>query len=359
MKKIFLVIMSLLICSNILCACSDTSSASSETSQQVTTKNRVENENTSNFLVTAEEVNVREAPNTDSKVLTSYYKNTIVPVIKTDNTNDEFYKVKLDDDYGYIYSEYITAVDNETSKEYEDYQLKNTEKLYAVLNVEYGNIRTLPSTESDIWAIYQKNDTLEIFGATQNDWYLLNENDNIVYVSPEIVTIISKEDYDGYNKSPEKKEFKKENLLGEYSTYYSPYEENRTYNLEKATDSLNNMIISPKATFNWCRDMGPCGKDEGYRESIEIVNNEYVTGYGGGICQVSSTLCAAVISTDSEIEFLDRSSHAIPQDYIPRDMDATVSYPSCNFVFRNNNPYSIGISTSHDGGTLTIRIYKI
>lgn len=34
-------------------------------------------------------------------------------------------------------------------------------------------------------------------------------------------------------KVRKKKEFKKENLLGEYSTYYSPYEENRTYNLEK------------------------------------------------------------------------------------------------------------------------------
>ena len=119
------------------------------------------------------------------------------------------------------------------------------------------------------------------------------------------------------------------------------------------------MAIIHGCTFNWCRDMGPCGKDEGYLSSTEIVNGEYVEGYGGGICQVSSTLCAAIIDSGSDIELIDRNHHAIPQSYIPEDLDATVSYPDCNFIFKNNNTYDILILTSHDGNELNVSVYKI
>ena len=127
-------------------------------------------------------------------------------------------------------------------------------------------------------------------------------------------------------------------LIGSYSTYYYNPESNRSFNLEKAADFLNGMAIIHGCTFNWCRDMGPCGKDEGY---------------------LSSTLCAAIIDSGSDIELIDRNHHAIPQSYIPEDLDATVSYPDCNFIFKNNNTYDILILTSHDGNELNVSVYKI
>lgn len=148
-------------------------------------------------------------------------------------------------------------------------------------------------------------------------------------------------------------------LLGLYTTDYAFSGYNRAYNLEKAASEMNGMVINPYETFNWCRDMGPCGYDEGYLESLEIQGGEYVTGYGGGICQVSCTLCGAVLSSEGDFELVERYKHGLEQFYIPREYDATVSYPDCNFVFKNNNFFPIMIETYYDGCYLTINICKV
>lgn len=318
-------------------------------------------EDFSNYVVTAELVNVRKEPNTESEILDSYYKNTLISATETENT--EWNKIKLSDSsVAYVFAEYVAPINNDNYELYQQYQLKDKEKKYAVISEEYGNLKSFPSLNSDIVAVYRKNDTIEILGTTQNDWYMMEHNDIICYISPDIVTILSKYEYDGYNKKITKGEYNKDNcsLIGTYSTDYSFSAENREYNLEKAASKINNMVIETGAMFNWCRDMGPCGKDDGYLESNEIVNGEYVTGYGGGICQLSSTLCAALINSESDITFIDRSKHSIAQSYIPSDLDATVSYPDCNFIVRNDNPYRILITTScSDDNTLTVNIYKM
>lgn len=317
-------------------------------------------ENFSNYVVTAELVNIRKEPNTDSEILDSYYKNTLISATKTENT--EWNKIKLSDlSVAYVFAEYVAPIDNDNYKLYQQYQLKDKEKKYAILSVDYGNIRELPSTDSDIIAIYRKNDTIEILGTTQNDWYMIQYDNTICYIHPDIVTTLSKHEYECYNKSVTKGEFNENSceMISTYATDYSFSSENRAYNLERAADQMNNMVIEPDCTFDWCRDMGPCGENEGYLESIEIVNDEYVTGYGGGICQLSSTLCAAVINSDCDFTLVNREKHGIPQSYIPSDLDATVSYPDCNFIFRNDNPYKVIITTNYSSGTITVNIYKI
>lgn len=338
-----------------------TSSCNTDSTEVVEETTTAPVETFSNYVVTAELVNVRKEPNTDSEILDSYYKNTLISATKTDNT--DWNKIQLSDlSVAYVFAEYVSPIDNDNYKIYQQYQLKDKSKKYAVISEEYGNLRSFPSSDSDIAAVYRKNDTIEILGTTQNDWYVIDHNGITCYISQDIVTTISKYEYDGYNKEISKGEYNEDkcSLIGTYSTDYSFSSENREYNLEKAASQMNNMVIETGAMFNWCRDMGPCGKDEGYLESNEIVNDEYVTGYGGGICQLSSTLCAAIINSDGEFTFIDRKKHSIPQSYIPSDLDATVSYPDCNFIFRNDNPYRILITTScSDDGTLTVNIYKM
>lgn len=353
---VFLAILSVFIIS----ACDTTSNANriNETMPNTTVN---PDEIFTNYVVTAELVNVRKEPSTDSDILDSYYKNTLFSATTTENK--EWNKVKLSDNsVAYVFAEYVSPISDDDYNIYQDYQLKDKEKKYAVISDDYGNIRALPTTNSDIVAVYRKNDTIEILGTTQTGWFMMEHNDITCYISQDIVTTLSKYEYDGYNKEISKGEFNKDRctLIGTYSTDYSFSSYNRAFNLEKAANEMNNMVIETGAMFNWCRDMGPCGKDEGYLESTEIVNNKYVTGYGGGICQLSSTLCAALIDSDCDFTFIDRKKHSISQAYIPSDLDATVSYPDCNFIFRNDNPYKIMITTScSSDDTLTVNIYKV
>lgn len=344
-------------------ACSNNKVENQRNESRTTTQTTTVNLSTmEKYVVTAEFVNIRKEPNTNSEVIDIAYKNTLLNVISQEN-KDWFKLILSDQTQAYIYAKYISPISNSDYKVYLGYQLKDKEKKYAVISDnEYANIRQLPTTSSDVVSVYRKNDTIEILGTTQNEWYLMKHNDSICYIYSEIVKLLTKAEYNSYNTKTTKGNFDSNNcvMIGSYSTNYFSYDSpNRNFNIEKAAKELDNMEIKKGYMFNWCRDMGACGKEDGYKESIEIQNKQYVTGYGGGICQVSSTLCAAILSSKSNFTIIDRTKHAIAQSYIPSELDATVSYPDCNFIFKNDNSYNVILKTHYDGSTLTVEIYKM
>lgn len=366
MKKFFQVILLLFVATNmfVLCSCNkDNNTETKATESSITTvqPTTLVTQTFSKFVVTAELVNVRKEPNLESEILDSYYKNTLIEATTT--SNEEWNKIKISDsETAYIFADFVSPISDSDYETYLNYQIINKEKRYGVITSEFDNIYTFPTNDSEIIATYRKNDTIEILGITQNDWFVIDHNEITCYIPPNNITLLSESQYTSYMKEPifVPQDKDKCTLIGSYSTDYSFSGSNREFNLEKAANEMNGMIIQSNTMFNWCRDIGPCGKDEGYLESTEILNGEYIQGYGGGICQVSSTLCAAVIQTETNIEFIDRKKHGIAQSYIPRELDATVSYPDCNFIFRNNNPFSIMIETiCSDDNTLTINIYQI
>lgn len=364
MKKFFRKTVSLILIFTVLCtvcACAknieddhENSSATSSTDSQ--------QEIYKNYIVTADLVNIRKEPNINSEIVDKYFKNTIVAATLK---NEKWNKIKLDNDSeAYIFADYTKEITDEEYEKFKDYQIAEKKEKYAIISATSANIRSLPSTDSDIIATIQKDDSIKILATTENNWYVIEYNEITCYISPEVVQLLSsKEEYESYISKPTKGIYTYSedtcSLIGSYTTDYSFSSENRAFNLEKASDEMNNLVILPGSTFNWCRDMGPCGKDEGYLESNEIVNDEYVTGYGGGICQLSSTLSAAICESDSNISFIQRSTHSLPQAYISSDLEATVSYPDCNFIFKNDNDYKILIRVSYDGYYLTVNLFKI
>jgi vancomycin resistance protein YoaR len=76
--------------------------------------------------------------------------------------------------------------------------------------------------------------------------------------------------------------------------------------------------------------------------------------YGGGICQVASTLYYCTLL--AELETLVRENHGFVPDYVPLGMDATVSWGSIDFRFRNSSKYPIRIEATADGGSVTVSL---
>ena len=79
--------------------------------------------------------------------------------------------------------------------------------------------------------------------------------------------------------------------------------------------------------------------------------------FGGGICQISSTLYNTVLYANLEI--VERSNHTFLTSYLPGGRDATVVYGVLDFKFKNNRNYPIKISSSVEGGVATIEIYGL
>lgn len=358
MKKfihLIIVIFAVLLC---LCSCGKTEESKSNPTQESSTQPPTVPEKFTTYVVTAESVNIREKADIESNILDKYYKNTVFLAYNTDSTF--WSKVKLGESkVGYVHNDYISPISYEDYNTYLDYQISEKVSKHAMISETYANIRSLPTTDSESIATYSKYTIIDILATTVNGWYLIEHNELTCYVSPDVISILTDEEYQSYISTPSKSEGDLNlEIIGSYSTDYSFSNYNRKYNLEKAASEMNNLVIQPGGMFNWCRDIGACGQDEGYLESLEIQNGEYVTGYGGGICQLSSTLCASILNSQGDFEIVERNRHALEQAYIPSDLDATVSYPDCNFVFKNENSFDILIQTVFDGYTLTVNLCK-
>ena len=127
--------------------------------------------------------------------------------------------------------------------------------------------------------------------------------------------------------------------------------DNRNQNISQACDNINGTILQPGEVFSFNEVVGQRTSDNGFTTATVIAGGEYKQDFGGGICQVSTTLYNAVLMTDLEI--VERHPHAWPSDYIACGLDATVDWPSLDFKFRNDSEYPIVVVTWWDSSDST------
>lgn len=144
-------------------------------------------------------------------------------------------------------------------------------------------------------------------------------------------------------------------IIGEYTTKFNPKEKNRTENLIAAATKLDQKVLKPGEMLSFNDTIGPRTAETGFKDAYIIVNNQYVQGIGGGICQVSSTLYSAAVLANLEIP--ERTPHAVAIAYLPLGQDATVNYPNIDFKLRNNTQSLIYIRTAVKADSLLVRIY--
>ncbi len=147
------------------------------------------------------------------------------------------------------------------------------------------------------------------------------------------------------------------NQLASYSTNYSSSSSNRSTNIALATSKINGKVIMPGETFSFNSTVGQRTAQSGFKEAGVYVNGTVATGIGGGICQVSSTLYNAVLRANLEI--VDRSNHEFLVGYVPIGTDATVSWGSPDFKFKNSRSYPIKISATTSGKNVYIKIWGL
>jgi len=142
----------------------------------------------------------------------------------------------------------------------------------------------------------------------------------------------------------------------ELATYTATADSNsdRDTNLRLACEAINGTILLPGDVFSYNESLGERTAERGYKPGPSYAGNKTVMTYGGGICQVSSALyyCTLV----AEMETLLRQNHGFAPGYVPLGMDATVSWGSIDFRFRNNHDYPVRIDASAEGGTVTVTL---
>lgn len=145
--------------------------------------------------------------------------------------------------------------------------------------------------------------------------------------------------------------------LATYSTTYASSNYNRSTNISLAASAVNGTVLMPRETFSYNGTLGQRTTAKGYREAGAYVNGQVSTEVGGGICQVSSTLYNAALLCNLEI--VARTNHSFEPSYVPAGQDATVSWKSPDFQFKNNREYPIKLVASAGGGRVTFIIYGV
>lgn len=143
--------------------------------------------------------------------------------------------------------------------------------------------------------------------------------------------------------------------LGEYTTWFRQSDVNRVDNIKLASANANNFIVMPGEIFSINKEIGPRLEKNGFKLAHVIVNNRFVDGIGGGICQVSTTLYNAALLADLKI--VERDHHSIPSTYVPVGRDATVSGDAKDLKFQNTTSSPLYISNVVDKNKITFKIY--
>ena len=121
---------------------------------------------------------------------------------------------------------------------------------------------------------------------------------------------------------------------------------------------LNDVVVPAGEKFYFNDFCAPYTKGNGY-ELGPIVNyvSDKKLGYGGGICQVSTTLYDAILQIP--IEVIKQQVHsAYGISYVPLDMDAAVGAGNIDLRLRNTLPYDVRFALQAVGGVLTVRVYR-
>lgn len=144
--------------------------------------------------------------------------------------------------------------------------------------------------------------------------------------------------------------------IASYITYYSQRasDYNRNFNMQLACDAINGEIIVPGEEFSY-NDTVLSKRDPNndYKPAGVISGGKMVNAIGGGICQVSTTLFDAALYSGMTIT--NRRNHSLKVGYVPAGMDATCSWGTIDFCFRNDLSVPVKIEAVMNNGTMKIR----
>jgi len=151
-------------------------------------------------------------------------------------------------------------------------------------------------------------------------------------------------------------DLKIEKLIGSGTSNFSGSPRNRVHNIRVGASKFNGILIAPNEIFSFNKILGAVGPAQGYLPELVIKNNKTVPEYGGGICQVSTTVFRSAVNSGMEV--IERSPHAYPvRYYTPHGFDATIYIPKPDLVFKNNTPGYILIQSKIQGNFLTFEVY--
>ena len=157
-------------------------------------------------------------------------------------------------------------------------------------------------------------------------------------------------------KFHENKAAQKQEPLSKFSTKFNKNAKARTHNMKLCSAAIDNHVLKPGEVFSFNETVGYAGPQKGYQKAVIFVDGKEEKAYGGGICQVSSTLYNA--AKQAGLEIVERHPHSKSVGYVEKGKDAAASYNGVDLKFKNTRPYPVTINSYISDNTLTIEMLR-
>jgi len=138
-------------------------------------------------------------------------------------------------------------------------------------------------------------------------------------------------------------------LIASSNTTFNPNQVNRSSNIKLASSYISGIILMPNDEFSFNKIVGKRTAERGFLPADVFMGNSVVQGYGGGICQVSSTICIAVRQTAMMI--VEQNPHSQRVSYTTIENEAMINYGTSDFRFVNTYSFPIMIEISFEGSS--------
>lgn len=150
-----------------------------------------------------------------------------------------------------------------------------------------------------------------------------------------------------------------EEQIAEFTTKLPNDTEAREGNIKLACRTLSGTIVKSGETFSLWKILGCPSAETGYEKAKSFTSDgKVIQSYGGGICQLSTTIYNAVLEADG-LKVTERHKHSREVPYIAKGKDAAVSYGNSDLKFTNTLEYDVRIDAEVENRKVKITLVRI
>lgn len=124
-------------------------------------------------------------------------------------------------------------------------------------------------------------------------------------------------------------------IIGTGHSNFSGSPANRRHNIATGAAAISGLLIKPGEEFSLIGALGEIDGDAGYLTELVIKGNKTVPEYGGGLCQIGTTVFRTALASGLPITMRQNHSYRVSY-YEPAGTDATIYDPTPDLRFVND-----------------------
>ena len=145
-------------------------------------------------------------------------------------------------------------------------------------------------------------------------------------------------------------------IIGIGASNFAGSPANRRHNIKIGATAVNGTLIKPGEEFSLLKTLGEIASSTGYLPELIIKEGKTIPEYGGGLCQIGTTVFRSTVASGLPVTLRRNHSYRVGY-YEPAGTDATIYDPWPDYRFINDMPTYILIQAKFSGDNLSFEFW--